>query len=266
MVNLMKQLESLQEDYYTQDDQEDEENKDWDILVATKKGTEKITNLNIQLLTQMKLSKELFDKSLFYFQTTITSLETNVKFKNSIMCASVFLALSFYEEFVNEQELMKYFNITPKKFSNGLMLIKTHVLEVRIFTSSFNNLLYFICRELNMSSDINLITRFIEDYLHKFNNQKVSEKILKCLLVYIWIFLNKKKIPSLDTFCFLCGIKKRVFKPLLFRNYAMLDAFLSKKTTGLRDNFINQLNNKYSIKINYKQTLSNNGFKYFIDV
>lgn len=262
----MKTLESLQ-DLPVEETSDYEENQDWNILLKIKKGTEKTNNLNIDLLTKLNLEKKIFDKALYYFQKTLEIVENKVKFKNSIMCAAVYLSMSFYKEYIDEESLLKYFDVNIKKYTYGLTLIKTCINEVRYFSNIFDNYMLNICSRLNITKDVSDIIKFIDDNKNKFiiTSKKKPKKLITCVFIYLWIIKNKNLIPSIESFTSLCEINKTIFKSLLIKNIFIIDNFLFKQSGNLCYNFLKKINTNFNLNVSSNIKNKNKEFIYFLE-
>lgn len=276
MDKLMLELENfiLQEENYEENYEEESCYSDWDLITRFKKGTDKTNNCILKLLDNLKLDHKVYKTSLeFYNKTLENNNFKRLKFKNALMCSCVFLAFSYHNDHREEKSLMKYFNIDKQKYTKGLKMVKTSIEEVRQIINSFDNLLFSISREMNIVDDIPHMKHFVDSYKEfaMLKTKRISSNTVCCALTYIWLCMNKQKIPTLNSYAKTCNISEKSLYYVIIKNKNLLDKFLlnnisnvifnfiiifKKKSYFDIKNFISPLDNVFILKIFYKNIKS----------
>lgn len=245
--NLFKELEELVFRQEKPIQENTEEITDWEILI---KKDDKTKNNNIALLEKLQLDRKIFDIALYYYNKTLENSKLKkIKFKNAIMCSCVFLAFSINGDHREENSLMQHFNVDKKKYTKGLKMIKTTISDVRIIKNSFDNDLFFLCREMNILSDLVDIKKYLEKNIDYYSerNPYISSKTILCALFYAWLLQNKKFIPSIETFAEICNLSHKSIKRILYRHTEILHNFVNKIITEKLLKFKETLNVEISL-------------------
>lgn len=256
--DLFKELEELVFKQEKPIQETKQELTDWDILINN--GKDKTKNNNIALLEKLQLDRKVFDNALYYYNQTLenTSLK-KIKFKNAIMCSCVFLAFSINGDHREEKALMKHFDVDKKKYTKGLKMIKTTISDVRIIRNSFDNELFFLCREMNILSDLKNIKEYLDKNFNYYfsKNPYISSKTILCALFYAWLLQNKQFIPTIESFAGICNISHKSMKRILYRHTEILFNFVNKIVTEKLLKFKEVLNIEISLveKNYYVKTL-----------
>lgn len=252
--DLMNELENFilsEKDNIEQSD-DSTEFTDWDLITKHKKGTDKTNNKNICLLENLKLDSHVFQKALSMYQTTIKHSDfKNLKFKNAIMCASVYIAFFLDGDHREELSLITYFSIDKKKYTKGLKLVKLAVEEARCIKNSFYNELFSICRDMNILHELSNIKSYISKHIDNASsyNLKTSEKAVSCSLIYIWLIENKNTIPSLESFSSICNISKNSLKKITLKNLPIIRPFLSSIIGVCIEDFLIFTKKSYDVEV-----------------
>lgn len=223
-MELMDELENMILDDMTIDEVDDTSTatiSDWDIISRLKKGSDKINNQNIVLLENLKLDPVVFKTALNYYQNTVDAFtHKRLKYKNSIMCACVFLAFSARNDHREEKSLMDYFSTDKIKYTKGLKLVKTAITEVRSIKNCFDNEFFTICRKLNVLDDITDIKDYIDNTISHVIDTP-SERKKSNALIYIWLIRNRKIIPTIPIFADICNTSQVLLRKSLIKNYKL---------------------------------------------
>lgn len=238
---------------------------DWELITFSKKGKDKTNNFVIEMLCNLKLEKEIFDLALQIFTETLLKCGLKrVKFKTAVMCACVWIAFSIKKDYREEKSLIEYFGINKQKYTKGLKLVKTVIIETREFKNSVNNDLFRICRDLNIIDDIKKIEEFLNNFNYDEIKQKcvfkTSPKTICFSLVYIWLLINKNNVIPLREYCEISKISNfNVIKKLIFYHKNLLKNWVY----NIIDNYTKFFCDKYVIKfpIEYKELIFLNVFK-----
>lgn len=190
---------------------------DWDLMVRDKRGTDRTNNLVIGMLEGLRLEAPIFNKALSYYRETIAGCTSKVKFKNAIMCASVFVVCGTKGE---EAHLISHFGTTKTKYTKALVMVKKTIVEARGVRKRVDNELYTICVEFGIESEMDKINAYM-DTLEA--DDLMSEKTRKCTLLYIWMFLNKNIIPDTQKFSKVCGISWKTISRLIYRYRCLIE-------------------------------------------
>lgn len=252
--NLMCLLEEYLESSDLYKDESDDESEtesehntvtDWEILKKIKKGEDKTNNKNILLLEEMRLESNVFRTALEYYHRSLSNpLFKQIKFKNAVMCACVFLSFTVHCDPRDENSLIEYFKINKTKYTKGLKIVKISIDEVRSIQNGFENDLFSICKELNIIEYILTIKNFVTENFDASSSisSRNSIRMIKCILVYIYLILNKNIIPTIETFAIVSNISPKTVSKLLNKNFHMIDnnvRIIFKKNIEL---FLKELN------------------------
>ena len=258
MDDLMKELENIVlkdiQDECEDEGIEKQEITDWEMITKIKKGTDKINNFNISLLENLNLENHIFKEALEYYNTTIKQNYKRSKFKSAVMCACVFLAFSNNNDFREEKSLMEYFNINKVKYTKGLKMVKTCVTEIRYIKNSFDNELFSFCKELDTIDDVKNISIFIEENIQIAMEtlSQSSIRMLNCSLIYVWLFKNKKIIPTIESFSRICKISDKTLNRTLYKISFLFEDFVQDIIDKQIEDFSNEIETKIKIKTNIK--------------
>ncbi|QIH04897.1 hypothetical protein [Dasineura jujubifolia toursvirus 2a] len=200
---------------------------DWDLLALEKKGTNRVGNQIIVLLENLKLESHIFNTAVELYKKALDFKK--IKFKNSVMCAAVFIAFSYHGEHRDELQLISYFNTNKTKYTKALVVLKTISAETRVIKKTFTNDLFAICRDFNIMNDMDNIQMFIEVMLVSDLTpiDRISQKTIKCSLMYIWLIKNKKIIPTIDTFSNVCELSPRSIGRIVYKYRSIIETIVS---------------------------------------
>lgn len=211
------------------------------------------TSENIMLLlNKLCLEKNIYEKTINIYNATLNSSNLKrIKFKNAIMCASVFVAFSLEKTPREEEALMAHFNVTKFRYTKGLKCVKVAVKETRECTNSIETILYKLVRDLNLIENLSEIKTFIADTNFSEIESKccyrISKKIICSALVYIWILNNKKNALSVEQYCCVCSISCTSIKKVLFKLNNYIETFILKTIDDTVKNFLEKIKTKYSV-------------------
>lgn len=242
MQNLVSQI-SIDEE-----PDEDHETKiavnDWDLLRKVKNGKIKTSN-EITLLENLQLKNNIFKTALDFYNKSLNSLESKrIKYKKAIMCACVYMSFSINDYPREENNLFDYFKINKTQYVNGLKVVKSCILETRNIQRTFDNELFHICDMLNIISDIDTISDFINNnYVYTLRyTKRTSKKTVSCAILYIWLFKNKEFIPDMISFSKICNISHKSISRVVYKNKYLYKDFVIEKIIQKVQPLITQLN------------------------
>lgn len=207
---------TTKENYDESNDNYNEEQESWDVLLRCKKQTDKNVDNIFKKLEELMLSQEIFDLVKKYFDATIT-YENNKKKKlrNTIMCGCVYLAFSKMKDFRDEEKLKKFFNASDERYTAAIKMIKLAVPELRYIKTTHENYVYKICDVLGILEDIDSIKSFVSDFskteygINLMNYSKVKLQNIYYIGIYPWLIINKSNIVSPRKYSSLTGISKK---------------------------------------------------------
>lgn len=235
MDPLMIELENLvlEKEYKTfyENSDEDEIITDWDMLTKMKKGADRTENHIFKRLENLNLEPKIKNTAIDYFNRTVKTPEfTKIKFKNAIMCASIFLAFSYHEDHREENYLLKHFSINKLKYTKGLQFVKMCVKEVRNIKKTPDNTIFFLCSVMNILDEISRIKLFITEHIDECskNCPKSSVQMLSNSLFYIWLFTNKNTIPTINSFSGLCNVSFKSLKKVIYKNNHLMLSYVDQ--------------------------------------
>lgn len=261
MNDLMNELENLilidvnNEINCNDEENQEEEITDWDVLTRMKRGVDRTNNSVIKMLETLNLDSKVRVSALDFFYRTIKYPEfKKIKFKSAIMCASIYLAFTVHNDPREEKSLLKHFSISQSKYTKGLRFVKTYVSEVRNVQYTSDNVIFYLCSEMNIIENIQDIKDFINIHMKSSvkNSMKFSNKMTINALFYIWLFLNKSTIPSVISFAKLCGISPTSIKKVIYKNNILIMPFVEASIKDKMEPFITEIQ---TLKINKKKSL-----------
>lgn len=219
-----------------------------DVKILKDRTTENI----MLLLNKLCLEKTIYEKTINIYNTTLNSSTLKrIKFKNAIMCASVFVAFSLENTPREEEALMTHFNVTKFRYTKGLKCVKVAVKETRECTNSIETILYKLVRDLNLIENLSEIKAFISNANFTEIESKccyrMSKKIICAALVYIWILNNKRNVLSVEQYCCVCSISCISVKKVLFKLNNYIENFILKTIDDVVKSFLEKIKIKYAV-------------------
>lgn len=210
---------------------------------------EKIENDKILMnyIEKLNLDFKVKNTTIDIYNETKSKLNyKRLKNKQSIICACIFLSSFSHKNYLGEDFLLDFFNLSKKKFTLGLSIVKSNVDFTRIIQQDVYVDLFLLCQELNLcESDYNEIKYFINSNRKQF---KLFSKTIVCCLVYIWLLNNKKIIPTLKTFSGICDLSEKSMKTIIYKKREIfIENNFTEKAVKIIKNFNKKLD--FNIKI-----------------
>jgi hypothetical protein len=246
-------LENIKENYLnTETSQLDKTTEkvteEWAVFLRFKKQSDRTLDKIFRKLEDLKLSPDVFDLSKKYFYETISHQNNHrKKFRISIMCACVYLALCKTKNYQDLDIIKEFFSSSNEKYTAAVKMVKLAVPEVRSLKESYETQICKICNILEISPEINVIKDFMKEYLitdfgkSLLNIKRLKPKHIFFITIYPWLIINKRNIVSPSKYCNLTGISKTLVIESICNSKKLKD-FLYENNKIYIENFIKKTN------------------------